>query len=268
MPSPASTVGPLPIPATAGGANAAFVDKTAADLLAFIASWLQYALKPKTDTMSTPPTSDGPVANKYAFAPSDVYLKRKLPALFVYWNGRSKFEEWTTVRYMRTREFNVLYVFERVKNPDNVLLWNGLISTVDATLCRAFAKRSKFDFGINGFAPGTDVRFMCNWLGLDYVGGTPGFLQELATDSIRQLSTAPGRASANKAQGGIQAGYPSFNGIVRIQEEVTDDTLEDPEDVMPDLAVAISGSEGYDESVPLLDRVLVASDGQAEAQDP
>ena len=45
--------------------------------------------------------------------------------------------------------------------------------------------------------------------------------------SMRDLATAPGRASANKAQGGIQMGYPSYSATVRVFEEVGLDTLTD-----------------------------------------
>ena len=269
MPSVDTTVGPLAIPAPVDAANAPFAEPTTENLLAYIRFWMKWGLDDKIATMTAPAVTDAvPIANAYTSSPSNMYLSRQLPALFVYWTGKSKTERYSISRTMRIRDFAVLYVWERVKNPDGVALWSGLTSTVDALLARAFDRLAHPAFTIDGSHPvGQDIRDMFRWMGVEYMGGSDGFLQELPTAATRQLATAAGKAGANKAQGGIQSGYPAFNGIVRVWEEIGVDTMLDPDDVNRDIAVTVSGGDGAADVVPMLERILTPPDGSAEAEE-
>lgn len=267
---PSSTVGPLVVPAPVGAVDAQFAEPTTDRLLSYVSHWLTYGLNGKLATMSAPPSPGGaiPVANRWTNAPSSMYLKQPLPALFVFWSGQSKYADHSTVQQKRIRDFSVLYVFSRVVNRDNLRLWSGLVSTIDALMGRAFYRLSHPTYAFDStHEVGTDIRYMNNWLDVTLVGGNEGFLQAQVQESTRNLSTAAGSASASKPQGGIQEGYPSWSGTVRISELVGYDDVEDPADVMPDMLATLKGCEGGDEPVELLQRVLEAPpDGSERLQ--
>ena len=269
MPSPATTVGPLVIPAPVGATDAPFLDPTADRLLSYVAHWLTWGLDAKVATMTRPPSPAGavPIANRFTASPADLFLQRQLPALFVYWTGASKLVEYSSVKHVRMRDFTVLYMFERVVNPVNLDLWSGLVPTIDALLCAAFFRMSHptYRFDANA-AYGDDIRFMNSWLDAEYIAGSEGFLKQLPTSSMRDLSEATTRTQSAKAQGGIQEGFPSFSGTVRIHEFVGHDTMIDPDDVLQDGLATIAVSEGADEALPnALVRVLEAPpDGSAQ----
>lgn len=271
MPTVDSLVGPLPLPAPAGAPNAEFPEPTTAFLLSYLRFWLKWGLDTKIRSMTQPPVHDAvPVANAYTNSPSATYLTRKLPALFVYWNGKSKNEHYSTVRLMRVRDFAVLYTFEKLIGPEVVSRWSGLVSSVDAIFSRAFDRLAHPAYTIDGSHPaGQDIRDMFSWMGVEYSGGSEGFLQPTPEAAMRELTTAAGRAGANKAQGGIQEGYPSFLGTVRIWEEIGRDQPLDPEDLNHDGTATLAGGEGTGDVEPnLLERILPAPDGTSELEDP
>lgn len=274
MPLVDTTVGPLPLPAPAGTAQAPLVDETVARLIDYCAFWLNDQLNAKIATMTSPSvpkavpvtTLGASPTNVYANPPDALYLKRKLPALFIWWNGNSKSQWFSTVRRSRVRTLSLLYVFERVKNVDNEAVWAGLTATCDAIMHRAFDRRShpNYTYPTSGFGPGTDIRIMNNWLDVEYNGGSPGFLKETAGESMRQIAGSSGNQRKLNAQGGIQAMYPALSATITVEEEVGTDTNFDPTDVLHDVGVTISAAEGQDDAEPFLERILHEPDGSGE----
>lgn len=257
MPTIAAPVGPLSLPAPTGAPDAQLVDPAVSAILSYCTFWLKWALDAKAATMTAPPVPDSvPVANSYTTQPSSLYLNRKLPGLFVWWDGKSKCEQRTIISWMRIRDLKVLYVYERVKTQEQLNIYSGLISTADATMHRAFDRCAHTGYAYGAYSAGTDIRTMFNLRGVEYMGGQEGFLKELPQKSARDLSTAAGTRSTEKAQGGIQAGYPSLSGVIRIYEDIAQDQLVDPDDVLRDGSLTTTV-----EGVPILTRYLPQSDG-------
>lgn len=272
MPTLTTTVGPQPLPAVAGAANATFVDETGDRLADYVAFWLNWGLTAKLGTMTTPPATAAVLpANIYTTSPTNVFIARNFPALFVYGNSKpTKYEQVTCVHQTRTREFDIIYAFERVKNIEGVNQWAGLITTVDAIIARAFDRMAHPNYTYDATTtPGTNIRWMNSWEWVEYMGGVEGFLKEYSPASLRKLSSAQGGRTGESAQGGVQGGNPCFRGTVRITELVGQDTALDPDDASKDISVSIAATEGPGEILPdFLERSLSGGDGTDDIEAP
>lgn len=229
MPSPDTLVGGIPIPVPAGATDQPIVDVTVDGLLGYLGFWVKFALDGKLATMTAPPVPDAcPVANRRRQNPSSLVARFNKPALFAWWNGKSVTKPWTTLKDVRQRDIQVLYVFDRIVDADALERYAGLIGAVDAAWNRAISRRAHPSYAPPGCRLGTPIAVALNLNDLSYLGGQEGFLAEQATSSARQaaVQTGPvrlGKGSAN----GITSGYPSLLGTFRVLEEVGVDTTLD-----------------------------------------
>lgn len=271
MPSVASAVGPLPLPAAVGAPDAPIGDPTEEAILDYCAFWIKWALDAKIATMTVPglvtPGDMVPVANRYTQAPNALLMARKLPALFVWWDGKSTKQRVSTVKTCREREFSFMYVFERLRNVDQLNTYSGLMPTVGAALSRAFDRLAHPAYALagSGFAPGTDIRIMFGLRGVEYLGDQEGFLKELPQQSQRTVATAA-NPSTSSAQGGIQQGYPSLQARVRVWEVIEQDSLSDLADATKDMKISINVGDPAN-PLPYMQRVLQQPDG-SQIEDP
>lgn len=267
MPTVDSFVGPLQLPAPAGEQDAPIQDATAAALVDYCAFWLQWGLNAKLATMTRPrqdsatPLDASPVANRYTTAPSALYLTRKLPALFVWWDGTSKEVQYSITQWMNVRDFKVLWIFERISGsdaPELLQRYSGLIATANALFARAFDRLAHPGYTLagSGFAAGTDIRTMFSLRGVEYEGGQEGFLKELPQKSARDITISAGKRSLDAAQGGIVSGYPALFAKIRTWEDIGLDHVSDPDDVLRDGSLGITTG-----GTPVMTRVLPAPDG-------
>lgn len=267
MPIVDSTVANLPIPVAAGTQDAPIVDPTVAGLLDYLGFWLRYALNSKLGTMTAPPVADAcPVANRYTVNPSSLVARFNKPALFVWWDGKSVVKPFTTIKDVRQRDFQALYVFDRVGSDtiagqDARARYAGLISTVDATFLRAISRRAHPGYAPAGFRAGTPIGVILGVNAIDYLGGQEGFLQELPAPSARNaaVQTGPTKLSRGNANGILQ-GYPCLRAVFRVVEECGADT-ETAADEAPDMLFMpqLGGGDPAD-PLPLDNRYLPSAD--------
>ncbi len=271
MPTPASTVGALSLPAPVGATDAQLEDPAIAGLLDYFAFWVKWALDAKLATMTTPPVKTSavydacPVANRYSSDPSQLISSTfNTPALFV-WCQTNKREPRTLVRDMRIRELRMIYVFPNLIGATQIEQWSGLMSTVDATLARACARKSHPGYSYGGSVLNESIMVMFSLLGITYEGSQEGFLRELVGASVRDAAErgSPGHNDS----GGIQRGYPSLHARITIAEDILDDTLRDPEDMLNDSLVTLETGDTTSDTVPLINHYLVAPDGSDQSSD-
>lgn len=271
MPSVDSSVGLVPLPTPAGAQDAPFADATETALLDYCAFWIKWSLDQKIATMTFPGIDAGrdmvPAANRYTQAPNSLLMARKLPALFLWWDGKSTKQRISTVKTCRERDFTLLYVFERLINIDQLNTYSGLTATIGAALSRAFDRLAHPAYALagSGFAPGTDIRIMFNLRGVEYLGDQDGFLKELPQQSSRTVATAANH-STSSAQGGIQKGYPSLSAKIRVWELIGQDSLSDPADATKDMKISINVGDPAN-PLPYMQRVLQQPDG-SQIEDP
>lgn len=274
MPIVDSTVGRVPVPLPPGPADAPIVDPTVAGLLDYLAFWAKYALEPKLLTMTAPPVTDAcPVASRYPVNPSSLVARFNRPALFVWWDGKSIIRPWTTVKDVRQRDFQALYVFDRVASDtvageDARIRYAGLISALDAAWARAISRRNHPNYQPPGFRANTPIGIILGVNAIDYLGGQEGFLQELSTSSARAqaVQTGPPRLSRGNAIGILQ-GYPCLRSVFRVVEEIGVDTPT-PADTAPDLLYTPSVVSGDPLNPLALDARYLPSADELDVEEP
>jgi hypothetical protein len=271
MPSVDSDVASFSLPVPAGAVDADLPDPTIDGLLAYIGFWIKWGLDAKLATMTRPPVTDAcPVASRYGVNPAALVARFNPPALFCWWDDKSKSGQASTIRLTRERALQVVYIFGLVKAADIQsdsmrIVLRGLISAVDAILFRAFDRKGHTGYAPPGFPLDTDIRVALDLNEVTYDGGQEIFLPEFVTASTRQLSGATA-AAASKQGKGIQNIYPALRGTVRVQEDVGRDTALDPGDVTPELLATIKGNTegGVDDAMEIMQRYLTRPDGTEE----
>ncbi len=273
MPTVDTFIGGLEVPVPAGAIDAPIPDPTVDGLLPYLAFWVQYVLNPKLATMTAPPVTDAcPVANRFGHNPAKLVERITPPALFGWWNGKSVVKSWTTIKDVRQRDLNFLYVFPRIASDTGqsgikaVERYRGLISTVDAAWTRAISRRSHPGYAAPGFQPGTPIAIILGLNDIGYLGGQEGFLAEFPSASAREaaVQTGPTKLKRGSTRGIVQ-GYPSLLGTFRVLEEVgVDQPL--PADTSPDLF--LYPSVGTDPTNPLpLDSRYFGSDDEIDVDE-
>lgn len=266
MPTVDTFVGNLEVPVPAGDTDAGIPDPTVDGLLPYLAFWTQYTLNAKLATMTAPPVPDAcPPANQYARNPSKLVARFNRPALFLWWNGKSVVKPFTTIKDVRTRDLNALYVFDRIASDttagaDAIDRYRGLISTVEAAWVRAISRRAHPGYappgapGGGNWPAGTPIAIALGLNDLNYLGGTEGWLAEFPTASAREsaVQTGPTRLKRGLTQGMLQ-GYPSLLGVFRVVEEVGVDQAV-PADTAAELFLMPSVGTDPTNTLPLDDR--------------
>lgn len=296
MPVVASRVGLLDLPLAAGAVNAPINDPTVDGLLGYIRHWLKWALDAKFATMTEPPLRDPndptstadacPLANLYFADPSLLVDRFKKPALFGWWDERSKRVQFTTVKDLRVRTIHVLYVFDRIKGTDKaskelggvdgLTRYAGLLATVDAVMLRAFSRFSHptYQPSQTGFAAGADIRRALSLHALEYLGGQPFGLSEIDTETVREAASGAGGGRHLK-DGGVNEIYPCLRCSFTVTDVIGVDTLnlldeggtapDDTGDVFVTLRVA---ENDLDDPLTLIDGVVPGDFGNMEDPTP
>ena len=288
MPKVDSLVGPLALPAVAGATDATIDDPVVSGLLAYVAHWIKWGLDARLATMTAPPCRDPedplsvadacPDANRFDTDPSLLVESFNKPALFAWWDGRDVYQQFTTVKTVRVRGIQFLYVFDKIVDSDGPsdtsgisgqTRWAGLLNIVAALMQRAFSRYRHPTFtppGL-GIAAGADIRNALQIKAIAYEGGQPLGLAELDAETVRAAAGAAGSQRAT-AEGGISVVYPCLRFSMKVTEPVGLDTFLDidagdpsPDDT-GDLFGTLRGAENdLDNPLTFLDGILPGDDG-------
>lgn len=259
MPSTTTNVGGTTLPVPAGALNSSLDDPAVKGLLDYLAFWIKNTLDTKlanmTGPVNKPVTDAAPAANRYPFNPESLHVKMNVPALFVWWDGKSQAFDYTLVKARRVRELSVAYVFDEVRMPAGLSARAGLIAAVDACFAKAEERGDHPAYGYNGDPLGTPIAQSLQWIDWQYLGGQEGFYRETLSESLR----------TSRDEGGVQRGYPALTARFRISELIAPDTLEDPTDVLGDSVISIAIGDGESTAVSgLFDRELPGPDGSEQ----
>jgi hypothetical protein len=257
MPTETSRVGALTIPITAGTAPAAVDDPFLDGLLSFLAHYIKEALDTRLANVSGYNSDACPAANRFAFSPYEReanFVVRHVPALYLWWDGRSVPWNPSIVQKGRERNVHAMYVFE--ERPKEAALDDrrGVFNAVDA----AFAKASR-----NGYHPtwsynsrplGTpldeswDAPYGVEW---EWLGGQG--VQRIGIDDANTRDV--GRRVSGRD-------YPAFVAMFRVRELIEGKQLVEPDDVLRDYDADL-----YEDGVQVKDGILTGPDG-SEDQEP
>jgi hypothetical protein len=256
MPSQTSDVGALTLPLAAGRPKDAIVDPVVEALLDFLSFSLNDALNTKLGSMNGFSEQAVPPGNRYAFDPTEPQghkARFRLPSLFMWWDGKSQWWEWSQLQDARRRFISLLYVFEEPPGRDALELRRGLFAAVDSTLLKAAQRGYHSSYAYNGAAPGT---MLINSLGdygtwaWDYMGG-----QGIQRIGIGDSNTSNfGMREPTSRDAGRSR--PAFAARFMVEELVQAEQKVYPDDLLQDSPADIQHN-----GAPLLSRVLGAPDG-------
>ncbi len=237
MPIADTTVGGLTLPVPPPAANGPIVDPAVAGLLDFAAYMVKWELDAALAVIQGPTSSDPitdacPVANRFPFDPAATFVRASVPALYVWWDGRSVVTQLTTVYGLRSFDVQALYVFPEIVLPGGARTRAGLMAAVD----RVFSYIGNVGYhplySYNGAPVGS---LLANAIGarrLTYTGGQEGL-----------MAVVPGQVQGAKSSDGqATRGFPSLRGTFRVEERVGVPSLVDPDDLLaPILATVRTG---------------------------
>ena len=257
--SQTSPVGALTLPVPAGTSQAQFTDPVVAALLDFLAWSLNNDLNSKLTNMTAleaAAISTATPNNRYPFDPFHPRghsIKRRVPALYVWWPGESTVWRPNMTQKARTRDIHALYVTEEHSAFDEMERRVGLMAAVDASWHKAALRGAHPSYSYNSKPTGTPLEDStgeyASW-DWEYVGG----------QAIRRVNVDDPNTThvGGRAQG---QSLPGFAAVFRVRELVLAPILTDPDDVTTDSTFALT-HDGADID---FDRVLEAPDGD-EAQ--
>lgn len=250
--SVSAKVGALDIPIQSGGVKERLSDPLVDKLLDFSAFVIKNALDAKLHDLLGTSTDAVPEKNRFPYNPLEPRGKHRVlspPALFVWWNGRSKISKHSSIYYMRERELRLLYVFPELPQTAELERRAGLLNAVDACLHQA-----SFWMGHDEYGSGASIRSqlgypcMTEW---EYLGGEPGrFGIDEGAGVERRISRHSGRD------------YPALKGYFALYERVTPKDLTD-DDLLQDGQFTINAGETED-TVETLTMVLGSPDGSED----
>jgi hypothetical protein len=255
MTTQTSDVGPLLMPLPAGDVGDKIADTTVEALLDFLAWSLNTELSTKLGNVNGTSNVAVPTNNRYAWDPLEPVNKIKfnVPALFVWWDGKSTHSYYSILQAMRTREIQALYIFQELPGRDAMAHRSGLFNSVDAAFFRAADRESHPSYSYNSAPLGTElsnsVGDLGSW-GWDYVGGQ-GVNRIKIGEQPRPLNN-PIEGRQNR----VGRDYPGFAAKFLIHELVQTTQPEDPENVTRDSVIQI-----LNDGVEILDRTLTGTDG-------
>ncbi len=262
----ASTTGAFALPIPAGAADTEIDDPVILGLLAYLGHWYSWGLDTKLANLAGPDTTAVsnacPDTNRFAFNPEGwwarVLSETQQPALFI-WSKGSKRTPQTMIYDMRERQLGFLYVFPEVLGPRAMPTRSGLMQAIDALTRRAFDRGAHPTYE-NG------VQFV------DTVA-SPGCLA-VYLDSTEEGFEFPGpqigAGAGGQPDGGFeQYGYPTLRGTIVARERISNDSFEDPEDVLEGITLGLYHNEQGDVGNGLLvkDGTLLPGDGSEDGDE-
>lgn len=254
MPVTDSNVGNLALPIPAGALNAALTDPTCIGLLDYLGFWLKNNLDAKLAQMQGTGADACPTANRFPWDPAGYFVRQSVPALYVWWDGRSTRREQTMLLEQRDRTINAVYVFEELAGPTGLTARAGLMAAVDAIFAKASERGRHPSYGYGSDADGTPIWKSLNLIHLGYIGGEVGAMAPVPSG---------GATPGGPGDGAVIRFYPSLRAQFSVSESIDQDTLQDPTDVLRDLPFQIETNETGDptDTVPYMTRYLVGPDG-------
>ncbi len=260
MPSLAGAVGGVELPVPAGKINEKFEDPLVEALLSFAAWYIKQAIDDKLEKITGTSHDAVPEANRFSFDPLEPrghQIKLPHPALFVYWSGKSQWADQTVLYATRMREIQFLYVYDELAGIKDMNRRIGIFNAVDAAMFQMTKRQvaAEFTYGDNpeGMWINTSLGDL-NTIEWDWMGGTPG-----------RFGIDEGPLASRRAAKKSGIDYPALMGMWMVDERVALSTLEDPEDVMPDMLMTINSSDGEtSDTVEFMQRYLTAPDGSGK----
>ncbi len=196
-----------------------------------------------------------PAANVFPWAPDKHWTRSTLPGLWVWWNGRSKVVDHTSVYQRRERQLNVFYAFSELVAPNGLRSRAGLMAAAEASIAKAIDRGRHEDYTPTGYPEGTSMLRACGLLKMVNEGGEQQF-----TASV----PAAGRQGTS-ADGHVVRGFPSVKASILIWERMDGHAMDDPADAAGEIAVTINGSDGEsNDTTPILERIVSPPDGSDE----
>jgi len=204
MPNPTANVGALCLPLPASRLNEEIGDPTVLGIADFLRFSLRNMLNARLALMQGTSPDALPDGNVYPIDPAKYFVRNNLPALYVWWTGRSARTPWTIHYDVRQRQITALYVFNELVAPGGLRPRHGLMAAVDA--CFELAAEEGFHPEY-GDPPGTPLVESLSLARLTYEGGEEGFLAQLPADTA-------------DLAGASQRGFPSLRGTFTVLEKV------------------------------------------------
>lgn len=236
-----SSFGALDLPVALGVPASPFVDPVIVGLLDFLGHCINDAIGDRLSQIRPGLTEACPTANRHAYDPRQSFVRNAMPALYIWWGGRSKNIEHTMVRNRRDRDLNLLYVCAAVMYPDGAPVFAGVPAAVDAAIAQASDRGYHPTYGT---PPGTLLARQLappGRLGWEYTGGQIGILEPVPR---RRRNADPNHQEDT---------YPALQGTIRVSELRVDSTADD--EVLEDGRLVVT-HEGF----PILERVLSGAD--------
>lgn len=217
-----STVGGVTLPLVAGEPQEPLADSAVTGLLDFIGWWLRHDLNAKLATLDGKSQDAAPVANRFPYDPGDTFVRESVPALYLWWPGKSRTVRDTMVYDRRERELTLLYVYDEHTMPGGMKARAGLLNAVDASLTAAFKKGWHPEYAPPGGSLGQRIDYALSLLRVDYTGATQGEFK-----AAMPSGTGPrGGRQQGTGQAHVQHGFPALSAKIDIWERVAfdDDT--------------------------------------------
>jgi hypothetical protein len=235
--------GALTLPIPAGTPGQRLADPAIDALLEWCAHWLTESLDARLANLVGTSATALPTANRFAFDPLDPrghHVRLPIPALFIWWTGRSRIERLTIVKEYRYRELSALYVFDDLPQLAEHERRAGLMAAVDAAFHKASEARLHTDYGTGDtftFQTAGDL----DSLSYEYLGGEQG---RFTLDNDKDCT------------------FPCLRGAFAVRELIGPD--ESTEDLI-DASLSIDASDGStSETIHYMDRELEGPDGSEE----
>ncbi len=210
-----SSLGALDIPVSLGASATPFVDPVVMGLLDFLGHCINDAIGDRLSQIRPGLTEACPAANRHAYDPRQSFVRNAMPALYIWWGGRSKNVEHTVVRNRRDRDLNLLYVCGPVMYPDGAPVLAGVPAAVDAAIAQASDRGYHPTYGS---PPGTLLARQLappGQLGWEYTGGQVGILEPIPR---RGRKTDPNHQEDT---------FPALQGTIKVMELRVDSTAGD-----------------------------------------
>jgi len=252
MPTDTSRVGPQTLPLDGDASITQLDDPIVSALLSLLAHVTKATLDPRLANIPSAPADACPVANRFAFDPFDPranHVRRPVPSLFVWWDGKSTPWNHTILIKGRIRRIRAMYIYPDLPSQDSLDDRRGLFSTVDAAWAKASERGGHPTWSFNGKPTGTRLEHSWGYpqrLDWEWIGG----------QEVRRVGIDARTPEQLKKSG---RDYPGFVALFQVREEIEGRQPVDPDDVTRESTVAL-----WEDDVPILERYFGGPDGSED----
>lgn len=254
---PESNLGGLTLPIPAGTLNSDLDDPAISALADYLRFWLRSELNTKLANMQGTSTDACPSANVFKFDPSTYWVRNPVPALYVWWEGKSATEQFSMLYDWRKRDVQVMWIYDELVAPNGLSPRHGLLAAVDAVFHKAADRWHHPSYALGSGPSNQMLPFQIAFPGLveiKYLGGTPGM-----------VSTVPQTdARSGGEEGHVVRGFPALRAKFSIQERIEQDTPGD-NDGLGDITINMRGNDGSsNEYLDIMTRYVEGPDGSEQ----